>query len=240
MLKNLPAKYANSAERLDYMQGRSDIQTGLPNKKMTDLAHPPTLRRRTMSWALLRAINGRHDGGCVSIGGFLAELGDRSFGWSILLFSIINLLPMPFGSTMITAIPVILITAQMALGFSHIRLPGFINRRPISRAGLRRVVIRLRPMVRPIERIIRPRYVWLFQPNAERLMGLLLLAVAIALFLPLPLSGWIPAFALFVSAFGLVERDGLVTMIGLGFGVASIVITIVVAVSLAAGAAAFF
>ena len=193
-----------------------------------------------MSRSLLRAINGRRDTGAVTIGTFLADLGDRSFGWSLVLFSIVNLLPMPYGSTLITALPLILLTVQMALGFRHVHLPGFFNRRPVSRAGMRRAVIRLRPLTRPIERIIRPRHEWLFQPNFERLMGLLLLVVSVALFLPLPLSGWIPAFALFVSGFGLVERDGLVTMIGLAMGIVAIVVTIIVALSLAAGAAAFF
>lgn len=191
-----------------------------------------------MSRSLLKAINGRGNAGTVTIGNFLAELGDRSFGWSILLFSLINLLPMPYGSTMITAIPPILLSLQMALGFTHIRLPRFINRRSVSRGSMRRTVIKLRPLMRPIERMIRPRHLWLFQPRNERFMGLLLLAVSIALFLPLPLSGWIPAFALFITGFGLVERDGLVTLIGLIVGVLSILITIAVAISLAAGAAA--
>ena len=193
-----------------------------------------------MSRSLLRAINGRRDTGTVTIGTFLANLGDRSFGWSLVLFSIVNLLPMPYGSTLITALPLILLTVQMALGFRHVHLPGLVNRRPVSRAGLRRAVIRLRPLTRPIERVIRPRHEWLFQPNFERLMGLLLLVVSVALFLPLPLSGWIPAFALFVSGFGFVERDGLVTMIGLVMGIVAILVTIIVALSLAAGAAAFF
>src|SRR3546814_2513144 len=64
---------------------------------------------------------------------------------------------MPPGSNMITGVPLLLLTAQMVLGFSHVRLPDFIDRRPVPRRGFQRAVLRLRPVLRPLERIIRPR-----------------------------------------------------------------------------------
>ncbi|MEJ2015999.1 MAG: exopolysaccharide biosynthesis protein, partial [Limibacillus sp.] len=51
----------------------------------------------------------------------------------------------------------------------------------------------------------------------------------LALFLPIPLSGYGPAIAIFISSLGLVERDGVVLMIGLAVGVLAVVITIVMA-----------
>jgi hypothetical protein len=65
---------------------------------------------------------------------------------------------------------------------------------------------------------------------------LLLLGIALALFVPLPLSGWFPAISLFISGIGFVERDGLVVLAGIGMGLASIVLTVLVAFSVAAGA----
>jgi hypothetical protein len=96
-------------------------------------------------------------------------------------------------------------------------------------------VLRLQPVIRPIEKIVRTRHVWLFRPKNERIIGFLLLAVSLALFVPIPLSGFIPATALFITAFGLVERDGLVTLAGVVFGVISILITLVVGGMLWAG-----
>ena len=52
-----------------------------------------------------------------------------------------------------------------------------------------------------------------------------LFCVALALFLPIPLSAYGPAIALFVTGFGLVERDGLVTLVGVALGMAAIVVT---------------
>ena len=136
------------------------------------------------------------------------------------------------------ALPLMLIAGQMALGFEQLQLPKMIGRREVQRESLRRVVHKMRPISRRIERIIRPRMPWVFYPRNERLIGLWLLLVAFALFLPLPLSGWFPAISLLVSGFGLIERDGLVLAIGAIMGAASILITLLVATTLAIGAEA--
>jgi hypothetical protein len=188
-----------------------------------------------MSRTLFRAASRRANTDSLSIGALIAGLGDRSFGWSILLFSLVNLIPMPIGTNMVTALPLILLTGQMAAGFDHVRLPRLITRRGVNRRGFQRVVLRLQPVIRPIEKIVRTRHVWLFRPKNERIIGFLLLAVSLALFVPIPLSGFIPATALFITAFGLVERDGLVTLAGVVFGVISILITLVVGGMLWAG-----
>ena len=191
-----------------------------------------------MARTLFRAAGRRAKTDLVSIGELIAGLGDRSFGWSILLFALVNLIPMPIGTNMITALPLILLTGQMAAGFDHVRLPRLITRRGINRRGFQRVVLRLKPVIRLIEKIVRTRHVWLFRPKNERMVGLLLLAVSLALFVPIPLSGFIPAAALFVTSFGLIERDGIVTLAGIALGVISIIITLVVGGMLVVGAQA--
>jgi hypothetical protein len=188
-----------------------------------------------MSRSLLLALRRRGNADAVPLGTVLADLGDRSFGWSIMVFALFNLIPMPIGSNMITALPLLLLTAQMALGLPHVRLPGFINRRRVSRRGFQRVVLRLKPVLGPLERIIRPRHPWLFQPRCERLVGACLFVVATALFLPIPLSGFISAFALFITAVGLAERDGSITLLGLGIGAAAIGVTLAAAATIVIG-----
>ena len=191
-----------------------------------------------MSRTLFRAARRRAKTDLVSIGELISGLGDRSFGWAILLFALLNLIPMPIGTNMITALPLVLLTGQMAAGFGHVRLPAFITRRGINRKGFQRVVLRLEPVIRPIEKIVRTRHVWLFRPKNEQLLGLLLLAVSLALFVPIPLSGFIPAIALFVTSFGVIERDGIVTLSGIVLGIISIIITLVVGGMLVVGAQA--
>jgi hypothetical protein len=194
--------------------------------------------RLRLSRRLFRAAGERRGAVSQSIGEVIAGLGDRSFGWLILLFSLVNLMPWPPGSTLVLAIPLVIVTGQMALGQPQVRLPGFITRRQVNRRSFQRVVLRLRPLIRPIERIVRPRHEYVFAPGPERALGVFLLAVAVALLLPIPLSAYGPAIALFVTGFGLVERDGLVTLIGVALGAAAIAVTVVVAVMVFVGAKA--
>src|SRR3546814_12500144 len=83
-------------------------------------------------------------------------------------FGLLNLVPMPIGSNMITGVPLLLLTAPMVLGFSHVRLPDFIDRRRVSRRGFQRMVLRLRPVLRPLDSILRPRLEWPFGQPCER------------------------------------------------------------------------
>jgi hypothetical protein len=186
------------------------------------------LRHIRLSRRLFRAAGSRGAPEGQSLGEVLEGLGDRSFGWLVLIFSLANLMPLPPGSTLVLAIPLLLITAQMAMGLRRVRLPGFITRRRVDRKGFQRIVLRLRPLIRPIEKVVRARHEYVFAPGPERALGAFLLVVSTALFLPIPLSGYLPAIALFITGFGLVERDGLVTLGGVAVGMVAIIVTIVV------------
>lgn len=202
---------------------------------MSVSSSPSTVARRRLSWTLLRAV-GRYGAlERVPLERILADQGQRSFGWSILLFSVVNLLPLPLGTNVVTALPLLLLTAQMALGYSHVRLPGFLTRQSVSRRGFQRAVLRLKPVLRPLEQVVRPRRPEVFALEAERLIGGFLFLVSAALFLPIPLSGLISATALLVTAIGLLERDGVVTCLGLALGVAAILFTVIAAAALVLG-----
>ena len=192
-------------------------------------------RRRSIQRSLFHAVRRHRDVASVPIGTILAEMGNRSFGWSIVFFALVNLLPLPFGANMFTALPLMLLTAQMALGFPFVRLPGFVNRRRISRRGYQRSVLRMKPVLNRIERVIRPRRLSLFEARSERLIGGFLFLVSCALFLPIPFSGYLSAIALFVAGIGLAERDGSVTLVGLGLGVLAICVTLTAVTVIAIG-----
>ncbi|WP_349760125.1 exopolysaccharide biosynthesis protein [Rhodovulum sp.] len=54
----------------------------------------------------------------------------------------------------------------------------------------------------------------------------------------MPGSGWFPAIALFIVGVGLVDRDGVVAVLGLAFGAFAVLLTVVIVLSLAGGAEA--
>ena len=183
-------------------------------------------RRRSILRSLFQAGRRPRDVTSVPIGTILADMGNRSFGWSIVFFALVNLLPLPLGANMFTAVPLLWLTAQMALGYSHVRMPGLVSRRRISRRGYQRSVLRMKPILRRIERVVRPRRLALFEARSERLIGGFLFLVSCALFMPIPFSGYLSAISLFVAGIGLAERDGTVTLAGIGTGVLAILVTL--------------
>jgi hypothetical protein len=195
-------------------------------------------RRPSLSLPILRTSRSQHRAGTLTLGNLLTELGETSFGWAIVVFSLLTLLPLPPGSSLITALPLLVTTGQIILGYPHVKLPGPLARLRLDPVKLRRTVLRLRPVTRRLERVLTPRYTPLFAPRNERFLGVLLFVIAFALFLPVPFSGWFPAISLFIFGVGLVERDGLVALTGLLFGGLSVMLTLTIMLSLARGAEA--
>ena len=195
-------------------------------------------RRPSLSLPILRTTREQHRAGGLSIGGLLTALGDSSFGWAIVLFALLTLLPLPPGSSLLTALPLLGTTLQMMIGYRHVRLPARLARVELNPEKLRRTVLRLRPVTRRLERVLSPRYSMLFGASNQRLLGMALFVIAFALFLPVPGSGWFPAVSLLVVGVGLVERDGLVVLAGVALGALSVVLTAAILASLASGAEA--
>ena len=110
-------------------------------------------RRRSPSLSLpsLRTSRDQHLAGTLTLGNLLSALGEASFGWAIVVFSLVTLLPLPPGATLITAVPLLVTTAQMMLGYQYVRLParlaGLRIEQPVRAAtsiGIARIMVTVR------------------------------------------------------------------------------------------------
>lgn len=161
----------------------------------------------------------------IHIGNLMRELGDQSFGWGLVLFALINMIPVPLGTNMVLSLPLLVIGLQMLLGFEVVRLPAFLSNRTLPRAGLNRMVARLRPLFRRIESLAKERHIWILEPGMRGLLGVAVVIMSLALAAPIPTSGWGPAFALFTIGIGMIERDGAIVLGGLVLSLLSLAFT---------------
>lgn len=152
----------------------------------------------------------------MAIGDLVNALRNRAFGILFLLFGIPNCIPMPPGIPVICGIILALIGLQMALGRHDLWLPDVIARRTFSRAMLEKVVNRSRPYIRKFENWSQPRYAHVSGPLGRHLIGATVVVLGLVLaFLPIPFFGNIPpGIAVCILGLGLVERDGLIIMVG--------------------------
>ena len=153
-----------------------------------------------------------------------ALLRDRMWGGLLLTFAAINILPLPPGTTTITGIPLILLTAQMVVGRARPWFPKKFDQRGVTKAELRKLLEKLLPWERRVERVFKPRMVALTNHRGARVIGLVSLLLSIILWLPIPLGNHTPALAMALFALALIYRDGVLVMLGALATLASLVL----------------
>lgn len=151
----------------------------------------------------------------LTIGELVLALRSRVFGIGILLFAIPNIFPMPPGVPATMGAVLMLLGGQLALGYSAIWLPKRLARREINRETLRKIADKAVPWIQRFEKFSKPRLDAFTTANAARVVGGVVFILGFVLLMPFPFLGNIPpGAAACVLGLGLVERDGLIVLLG--------------------------
>ena len=169
--------------------------------------------RQARTTELLRSALDTHPADDITLGDVLDPLGERAFGFLILILALPNFIPVPIGVGGPMGVLVAIIGMQMLLGFEHPWLFGVLRRRGVKRESLERFVRRLTPVLGWLERLCKPRWEALTRHPAHRVTGFLLVLVGIALALPIPFTNYPFGFLLVIYAVALIEGDGIALMI---------------------------
>lgn len=159
----------------------------------------------------------------VSVADIFRAMGDRAFGALILIFALPNIIPTPPGTSALTGAPLVFLSAQLMLGQLP-WLPKIIAERSMTRGDFASIVNRISPWLARGERMLRPRLGFLIYPPAEYIIGLLCLVLSTVLVLPVPLGNILPAIAICLFSFGILERDGLCVVLGSAMFVVSMTV----------------
>jgi len=173
---------------------------------------PPTETRQSLS-AILRDISDDEDP-TVTVGEIVHRCGPRAFGALLFFFSAPNWLPLPPGSSTFLSIPLVLLTPQVAVGIRSPWLPRFVDARKMKREGLRKGIAKLLPSLERVETVSRARWGFMFGPLGDRMIGLTCFLLSLVLILPIPLGNMAPAAAIAAFGLSLVQRDGILALIG--------------------------
>jgi hypothetical protein len=165
--------------------------------------------------ALLRLGEGPPDVD-VTIEELVSSLDSRAFGFVVLLMALPNLTPGPSmpGFSTVFGVPACIVATQMVLGRSRLWLPHWLGKRAVSRGRVAKVIGHAIPMVRRIEKVLKPRLPLLTQSIIGRWTGIGCLAAGVLLALPIPVFSMAPAFALILLSLGLLARDGAMLLLG--------------------------
>ncbi len=158
----------------------------------------------------------------VSIGDLASALHERGIAMLLIILAAPMALPIPVppGINIMLATPLILLTAQQALGAHAIWLPEKIKARTIERSKLGGLIDGLVPWMKRLEVLVRPRLGWITQDAASRFFGALGFIMALTVCIPVPLTNTVPSLGITLMAVGFTMRDGLAVLGGALIGMA--------------------
>jgi hypothetical protein len=156
----------------------------------------------------------QHDGERISVAELTQLFGGRAIGALLFVFGLACMLPLPPGATTIFGFPLVLLAPQLIIGASAPWLPAGMKNRTISTADLKKGLPRLVGGLKKVEAVSKPRLAIIFGPVGERLLGVVVLALALVLILPIPGGNILPALAVSALSFALIQRDGLIALLG--------------------------
>src|SRR5688500_604338 len=149
------------------------------------------------------------------LGELVNAFGERGFGALMLFFGLMNIaIGIIPGTTTILGAPLLLMGFQLMTRQDQLWLPKWALKRSIERDAYRTGLQTVLPRLKKVERLAKPRLAIMTSPIAEMLIGLATAVLAFILILPIWGGNLVPALIISTFGFGLMQRDGLVVLIG--------------------------
>jgi hypothetical protein len=155
----------------------------------------------------------------------------NSFSLLFVLLLGVSALPLPTGgATHVFEIIAMLLALQLIVGRREIWLPDRWRRLELAGPRQQRFLAGLMRLIRRLEKLSKPRARWLFNHRLSNfLFGALVLGGSVAAFVAPPFSGLdtLPSLGVVLLSLGVLLEDILVVIVGVAFGVAGVILEIV-------------
>lgn len=162
----------------------------------------------------------------VAVRNVLDAFADRLFGPLLAIPGLLVISPLGAvpGAPVFLAVLSVLLAGQLAMGRDWPWTPRWISERWVQRRRLVEALEKARPVVRRVDRVIRPRFKRLVAPPMPRVLAGLCLLLGVS-FVPLgfiPFAVMIPGAAMLAIGLALIARDGVVASLGLVFAAGTV------------------
>jgi hypothetical protein len=186
----------------------------LPHDALSDTATADYFRTRSAS-EILANLDALLKGDRVKLGDMVDALGEAGIGLTILMLALPSFIPvpgLPTGVVFGTALAILAL--QIMTGADRLLLPRWLRERSLPRGPVVTGGLWIAPWFRRIEWMLKPRLGLLSGRMAHVVLAIPIFVHAVMILLPIPLGNQLPALAVIVFAFGLIERDGVAVLIG--------------------------
>lgn len=153
----------------------------------------------------------------LSLADIMAETSERGFSLVITLLVLPFLFPMPPGLTGPLGAGCLLLAIQMAMGRRSPWLPKRVAEYKFPGWFVMQLLQNLKKVTGLLEKIVRPRLIWLAESNyVWRLNGLCIAWLTILLMSPIPFTNPIPTVGILLLTVATLEADGLLMCVSYG------------------------
>ena len=170
------------------------------------------------------------DSGEITVGDILDRITHQSFGIFLIVLALPSALPLPApGYSVPFGLVLVLLGVQMV---AHRDIPWFperLRQRRLKSGPNSRLVRGMVKALSIVEKAVRPRLRFIYHtPLSYRTMGAIVTCCGISMCIPIPLTNTLPAMGIFFIGVGLLEEDGLVTLLGLVIAFVGILVTLAI------------
>ena len=149
--------------------------------------------------------------GHVTMDWLVAHLRSRSFGILFLVLGVCGLVPL---ISPLAGLLLVILAFQMVRGRDSPLLPRRLGSRPIVTAKLASMLSRVIPILRYLERFVRPRWSTPVEIT-KRAVGGIVILLSLGLFVPFPLSNVPFGLNIVLLSFAYLEEDGVFLLFAL-------------------------
>jgi len=169
----------------------------------------------------------------VTLGWVLEQLNERAFGLFLLVLALPCCIPFLYGIPQVVALPLMLISVQILMGRHVPWLPARLAARTVSSADLHNLAQRAGPWLRRIETVSSPRLGLLTRAPLDQVVGAALVLFSASILVPIPGTNTVPGIAVVAIAMGLLQRDGILVILGVFLGTSWIATLVIAGATLA-------
>lgn len=172
--------------------------------------------------ALMHLLDG-YRGRNIHLSDLLNAMGPRGFGFVYILFGMLAG-ALPTGLCSVMAIPILLFSAQQALGRHRPTMPKRFDGKQFSADAIQTGIQRKEKWLLRLERFAKPRWRPLTGTLVNRIAAVCCFILAAVILLPGPFTNVPPGIAIALFGFAMVERDGLLMLISFIAGIVGFII----------------
>lgn len=156
--------------------------------------------------------------GPSTYGAVIDEIDQHGMAVILILFALPSALPVPAaGYSTLLSIPLFIIGFRLLCGYNTLWMPAKWRSKTFHPEQFsRKLVNGMLRLIQFVERFTKPRLVSLARSQATRVvLGILIIALACSMLLPIPGTNTAPAFGIFLIGFALLEDEGVMLLIGI-------------------------